>query len=501
MSSLIIYLLKVSAGSAIIYVFYQLFFRNETFYRRNRIILLSSMLIPAVLPLIIIQAGTISGSMQPSSYFIEKYVSSGVIINESISNEVSTLNIDELLFWIWISVALVMIFRFMAGILRTVMIIKRCEHVNYDSDRIFISDAGHPPFSFWRSIVIPRKIYCSGSFNEVLLHERAHVSQYHTIDLLLSEIFISITWFSPFSWLIRRALALNHEYIADKAAVGESENSWGYQYLLMNVPPLFRKAPLANNFSNNIKNRIVMINRKPTGNYAAIKNLIILPAVLLLLLLVSFKSSNSIIEPQEKQTLFTLESLDRMNRFIQTNIIYPDDARKNGVEGRFYVIVRISKGGRETVITINEKDQSINVPLISFNEFVVAGYRSSGSAETGPAAGQADLTPLKDEGKRVAGMLHSLDLPEWKDKNMLFAFSINFQLKTPPGSSSIVIKDTGFVPGTNPMIIVDGIEKPYSALKTIEPSEIASMSVLKDGSAVRKYGERAKNGVIEITLK
>ena len=53
--------------------------------------------------------------------------------------------------------------------------------------------------------------------------------------------------------------------------------------------------------------------------------------------------------------------------------------------------------------------------------------------------------------------------------------------------------------GTSPLYIVDGI--PVNNIDNISPDEIASMDVLKDGSAAAIYGTRGTNGVIIITTK
>ena len=53
--------------------------------------------------------------------------------------------------------------------------------------------------------------------------------------------------------------------------------------------------------------------------------------------------------------------------------------------------------------------------------------------------------------------------------------------------------------GTSPLFIVDGV--PVSNIDNISPDEIASMDVLKDGSAAAIYGTRGTNGVIIITTK
>lgn len=53
----------------------------------------------------------------------------------------------------------------------------------------------------------------------------------------------------------------------------------------------------------------------------------------------------------------------------------------------------------------------------------------------------------------------------------------------------------------NPLYIVDGIEVENFKHTSINPYDIESISVLKDSSAVKTYGEKAKNGVVIITSK
>ena len=53
-----------------------------------------------------------------------------------------------------------------------------------------------------------------------------------------------------------------------------------------------------------------------------------------------------------------------------------------------------------------------------------------------------------------------------------------------------------------PLVVIDGeVKQEKFDINSIKPETIHSMTVLKDKSAIEKYGERAKNGVIEVTLK
>lgn len=51
------------------------------------------------------------------------------------------------------------------------------------------------------------------------------------------------------------------------------------------------------------------------------------------------------------------------------------------------------------------------------------------------------------------------------------------------------------------LVLIDGVEKPEMPLNEIDPNSIASISILKDKSAIEQYGVKAKNGVILVTTK
>ena len=54
---------------------------------------------------------------------------------------------------------------------------------------------------------------------------------------------------------------------------------------------------------------------------------------------------------------------------------------------------------------------------------------------------------------------------------------------------------------TRPLFIVDGVIMDGKKVYSINPKTIESMEMMKDQAAVEKYGEKAKDGVILITLK
>ena len=70
----------------------------------------------------------------------------------------------------------------------------------------------------------------------------------------------------------------------------------------------------------------------------------------------------------------------------------------------------------------------------------------------------------------------------------------------PPPPSEFKVRSIDAKDGRTPLIVVDGVVKD-NGLNKIDPETIESITVLKDESATNKYGEKAKDGAIEVTTK
>ncbi len=75
-----------------------------------------------------------------------------------------------------------------------------------------------------------------------------------------------------------------------------------------------------------------------------------------------------------------------------------------------------------------------------------------------------------------------------------------------PGKDASTIKIRGIGtldagPGSDPLILIDGVERDMTALNFLDPNEIESLSILKDASSTAVFGVRGANGVILVTTK
>jgi len=74
------------------------------------------------------------------------------------------------------------------------------------------------------------------------------------------------------------------------------------------------------------------------------------------------------------------------------------------------------------------------------------------------------------------------------------------KVNTPKGVNVTLNLDS-LKPGEKPLIIIDGKEANENIIKALKTTSIESVNILKDASAIKKYGEKGKNGVIVIILK
>ncbi|HEX8656500.1 MAG TPA: M56 family metallopeptidase [Hymenobacter sp.] len=117
------------------------------------------------------------------------------------------------------------------------------------------------PFSFWRTIYLNPAHHPGPELTAVLRHEQVHVRQWHTLDVLLSQLVLAAAWCNPAAWLLRRALLDTLEYVADHAALQTGLDRRAYQYSLLRLSQGAACPALVSQFTFlTLKNRIAMMN-------------------------------------------------------------------------------------------------------------------------------------------------------------------------------------------------------------------------------------------------
>ncbi len=159
-----------------------------------------------------------------------------------------------------------------------------------DGYYITLVDGLPSAFSFLNRIYINKNIHAqiadgtSGSnnsdYHQILSHEKVHVQQKHSWDLLFYEVLRILFWFHPVAYLAQRDLKLVHEFIADEKTIAEYGRKSYYQNLLKQVLDC-PDYSFANPFFKlqTFKTRLTMIQSTTTTGFPYRKLLWILPVL------------------------------------------------------------------------------------------------------------------------------------------------------------------------------------------------------------------------------
>lgn len=139
----------------------------------------------------------------------------------------------------------------------------------------------------------------------------------------------------------------------------------------------------------------------------------------------------------------------------------------------------------QTVLEINLQPETQLM-----DELVVVGYSAQKKSTLTGAVAPVNMDDM--ERRRVADVRQAL-------QGQVAGVQVTQSTGAPGDEINIRIRGEGTIGNNNPLYIVDGV--PTRELAFINPSDIESMTVLKDASAAAIYGSRASAGVIVITTK
>ncbi|MGB5461380.1 MAG: M56 family metallopeptidase, partial [Eudoraea sp.] len=278
MEALMIYLLKASGILTLFYVVYQVFLKKETFFRVNRQFLLVGVIAAFACPFIVIN-NYVEITAIPFTTANSSAVNASFEINQPLFNWL------DLIYTVYGIGMLILGLKFILQILaiRKVIasntIIKKEGYVYVETDRDIA------PFSFFRYIFYNPGKFKSLELEAILKHERAHSSQQHSLDLLLAHMVTIVMWANPFSWLYKKNIEQNLEFLADDTAIQSVASGRAYKYALLKVSGNQFFTPITNNFySSLIKKRIIMLHKSKSHKRNALKMALILPALAVFLL-------------------------------------------------------------------------------------------------------------------------------------------------------------------------------------------------------------------------
>jgi hypothetical protein len=310
MMALLIYSIKSALVLTLLYLPYTLMLRQESFFRMNRITLLTILMLALVLPMVDIPS--LANPEQPVVYEMQQRIMLMTQEAETTSMSLakttrtfSWLGILALVYIIGISLALCIrlwqLFRIGQIIRGGCLWTDKSDHAT-----IYCHIDDVAPFSWMRSIVISESDYKPFG-REILLHEKAHILNRHSIDILFLTLVETVQWWNPIAYLLGRSLRDVHEYEADDYVLHQGISLHNYQALLVKKALANTSYAFANNFNHSlIKKRIYMMNHPKSNPWLRSKVLYILPVMLVVLTAFATPKLNEkveeIVERVEKAT-------------------------------------------------------------------------------------------------------------------------------------------------------------------------------------------------------
>jgi len=277
--------LCLSAG----YLLYYLLLRRDTFHRIKRFVLLGIIFISLLVPLIKMHSDPagINFPIQRLEMTITRQAPEAVQARQTASLPVQQqksgqTNKFNLVMMIYLTGAFIQLLLILSSLTRILLFLRNSRKIKYQGLRLTLISAEVVPFCFGKRIIISEKDFREHG-NEIILHERTHLNAGHNLDLLFMEFYIAMTWYNPFSWLIRHELKQNHEFEADHQVLRQGVDEAEYQLLLVRKAAGKSFFKLANPFNQtNIKTRIAMMNKGKFNPLALLKVLFFIPLIALM---------------------------------------------------------------------------------------------------------------------------------------------------------------------------------------------------------------------------
>src|SRR4030095_3684893 len=145
--------------------------------------------------------------------------------------------------------------------------------------RIVEMNGEHAPCSFLNNIFINPDRYDWNTYNQILLHEKVHVSEKHSWDILFAETMLIFQWFNPFAWIYRKEMENNLEFLTDNRVLQHSDMEISsYQMSLLRVSAAHLPLSITTNYNQSLlKKRIAMMNAKKSNLNTSWKYFFLLP--------------------------------------------------------------------------------------------------------------------------------------------------------------------------------------------------------------------------------
>lgn len=494
---MMLYVIKAAITLALLYSCFFIFLSKETFHRFNRCMLVGIMLVSLFMPMFHFTTSHPT-TLNEEVYIVQNYIEHDTTPIIVTAQQAQGITWMQALTWIYMAgVVLMLILTLVQATSLIRFMSSGVRHTDTQGNTVILHNNDVPPFSIFRYIVMSVKDYES-SRQYILTHEQEHIRLGHTYDLLLLQGMKTLMWFNPFIWFLSRDLKAVHEYEADQAVINQGIDAKSYQQLLVMKVVGNRLQPFTNNLNHgSLKKRIVMMYQKPSNRWLMLKALCAIPVAALTI--------NTFATPIETDPVE-----DMVKTLETTNVPAFNEVKET-----------LLPPTEETAEAVIDDNAPFAIHPVKDQHGRIIGFSHEGE----PAAGDFACTA---EYVFINGRQATED--ELRNYKTLLAGSTFEMVKTANGTAKYDYKDKhGIIvihtqeastaqDDDEPLIVINGkivkidlsalggkkeinLNEALPKLLNLKEDDIESVTILKNEAATAVYGDKGKNGVIEIKLK
>lgn len=310
---MLILLFKSSLCLLAFLLFYEFFLEKEKTHRFKRFYLLAISIIAVIIPTLTFTT------------YVNELPSETIVLNGDwnqlipINNEVEMLSI---LIWSIYGVGILFFgFRLFRNLYKIKAQINNNEHIKLEKNTFVLLPKQTVPHTFFNYIFVNKSLFKHNSIpNSVLIHEKAHAKQKHSLDILFIEIITCLLWFNPLIYILKKKITLNHEFLADESVLKKGFKLQSYQQTLLHFGDTNQFVSLTHSINYKpLKKRFILMKKERSKKTSWLKSLLILPLIAIL----TFSFSNKVVaqnkekEQKQEQEGVTPEMIAKYNKLAK----------------------------------------------------------------------------------------------------------------------------------------------------------------------------------------
>ncbi len=269
-----IYLIKSTICLLILLLFYRLVLQQEAIFHFNRFFLILSIWVSFLIPLYSIETAQEILPMVVSADSEEEIT----IISTAAQNTETRFKWEFWLMSLYLTVTAGMLIRFLTNLGAVLKMVRQNQVILHRGEKLVLLEKPYSPFSFFNYIFASRADFEKCKLTDAIwLHETTHVREKHSLDIIMVEVLLVLLWFHPGIYWARAVIKLNHEFLADQAALQKLplEN---YQMELYSMLLSNNQLSIASSFNFTLtKKRIEMMQQKSKDSLTWFKILALIP--------------------------------------------------------------------------------------------------------------------------------------------------------------------------------------------------------------------------------